>query len=132
MLRAAQRYGARWVATPLAAMILCAAPVGAQEKAAPAKPRQLSLQNEPWTGDFDQMLERRVIRVLAPYSRTLYYVDQGHERGITAGLVREFERYVNRRYAKQLGKRPLTVFLIPSTRDKLLPGLAEGLSLIHI
>ena len=127
MPHAAQRYGARCVTAPLAAaMILCAAPVGAQEKAAPAKPRQLSLQNEPWTGDFDQMLERRVIRVLAPYSRTLYYVDQGHERGITAGLVREFERYVNRRYAKQLGKRPLTVFLIPSTRDKLLPGVAEG------
>ena len=98
-----------------------------QEKAAaPAKPRQLSLQNEPWTGDFDQMLERRIIRVLAPYSRTLYYVDKGHERGITAELVREFESYVNRRYAKQLGKRPLTVFLIPTTRDKLLAGLAEG------
>jgi membrane-bound lytic murein transglycosylase MltF len=127
MLRAAQRHGARWVAAPLAAAILCAAPVGAQEKAAsPPKQRQLSLANEPWTGDFDQMLERRFIRVLAPYSRTLYYIDQGHERGITAGLVREFERYVNRRYAKQLGKRPLTVILIPSTRDKLLPGLAEG------
>ncbi len=126
MLHAAQRYGARCVAAPLAAAILCAAPAGAQEKAAPAKPRQLSLQNEPWTGDFDQMLERRVIRVLAPYSRTLYYVDKGHEQGITAEVVREFERYVNRRYAKQLGKRPLTVFLIPTTRDKLLPGLAEG------
>ena len=82
MLHAVQRYGARWVAVPLAAAILCAAPAGAQEKAAaPAKPRQLSLQNKPWTGDFDQMLERRVIRVLAPYSRTLYYVDKAHERG---------------------------------------------------
>ena len=111
----------------LAAAILCAAPVGAQDKAAaPAKPRQLSLQNKPWTGDFDQMLERRVIRVLAPYSRTLYYVDKARERGITAELVREFERYVNKRYAKQLGNRPLTVFLIPTTRERLLPGLAEG------
>jgi membrane-bound lytic murein transglycosylase MltF len=128
MLLAPQRYVARYVAAPLAAMMLYGAPVGAQEKAAaPAKPqRQLSLQNEAWTGDFDQMLERRVIRVLAPYSRTLYYVEQGHERGITAGLVREFEKYVNTRYAKQLGKRPLTVVLIPSTRDKLLPGVAEG------
>lgn len=128
MLHAAQLYGARRVAALLAAAtILCAVPVGAQEEAAaPAKPRQLSLQNDPWTGDFNQMLERRIIRVLAPYSRTLYYVDKGHERGITAELVREFERYVNRRYAKQLGKRPLTVILIPSTRDKLLPGLAEG------
>ena len=126
MLRARQSYGARFVAAPLAAVMLCAAPVGAQEKAEPAKPRQLSFENEPWTGDFDQMLERRVIRVLAPYSRTLFYVDKGHERGITVGLMREFERYVNSRYAKQLGNRPLTVFLIPSTRDKLLTGLADG------
>ena len=125
MLNAMPRY-ATCFAVSLAAAILCTAPTGAQEKAAPPKPRQLSLQNEAWTGDFDQMLERRVIRVLAPYSRTLYYVEQGHERGITAGLVREFERYVNTRYAKQLGKRPLTVVLIPSTRDKLLPGVAEG------
>jgi membrane-bound lytic murein transglycosylase MltF len=116
------------VAAPLAAVLLCATPAGAQEKAAaPATPRQLSLENKPWTGDFDQMLERRVIRVLAPYSRTLYHVDKGHERGITAALVREFERYVNQRYAKQLGKRPLTVFLIPTTRERLLPRLAEGL-----
>jgi len=127
MLHGPQRYGAHRVAALLAAAILCAVPAGAQEKAtAPPKQRQLSLENEPWTGDFDQMLERRIIRVLAPYSRTLYYVDKGHERGITAGLVREFERYVNRRYAKQLGNRPLTVVLIPSTRDKMLPGVAEG------
>jgi len=126
MFHAVQRYGARCLA-PLAAAILCAAPVGAQDKtAAPAKPRQLSLQNEPWTGDFDQMLQRRIIRVLAPYSRTLYYVDKARERGITAELVREFESYVNKRYAKQLGNRPLTVFLIPTTRERLLPGLAEG------
>ena len=32
------------------------------------------------------------IRVLVPYSRTLYYIDKGHERGITAELMREFER----------------------------------------
>jgi len=126
MLRARQTHGSRFIAAPLAAVMLWAAPVGAQEKAEPPKPRQLSFENEPWTGDFDQMLERRVIRVLAPYSRTLFYVDKGHERGITVGLMREFEKYINTRYAKQLGSRPLTVFLIPSTRDKLLPGLADG------
>jgi len=128
MLNDLHRHAARCVATLLCAAILCAAPAGAQDKkTAPAKPqRQLSLQNEPWTGDFDRMLERRVIRVLAPYSRTLYYVDKARERGITAELVREFEGYVNKRYAKQLGNRPLTVFLIPTTRERLLPGLAEG------
>jgi membrane-bound lytic murein transglycosylase MltF len=127
MLIAAQLHGVRRVVALLAAaMILYAAPAGAQQEAASAKPRQLSLANEPWTGDFDGMLERRAIRVLVPYSRTLYYVDKGHERGITAELVREFERYVNKRYAKQLGKRPVTVVIIPTTRERLLSGVTQG------
>jgi membrane-bound lytic murein transglycosylase MltF len=110
-----------------ATVILHAPPAVAQEKAAaPAKPRQLSLANEPWTGDFDKMLERRAVRVLVPYSRTLYTVDKGHERGLTAELAREFERYANKRYAKQLGKRPLTVVIIPTSRDQLLAGVAQG------
>jgi membrane-bound lytic murein transglycosylase MltF len=91
-----------------------------------SRPRQLVIANKPWTGDLDKMLERRMIRVLVPYSRTLYYSDKGHERGITAELIRSWERDLNRRYAKQLGKRPLTVYIIPTTRDKLISGLAEG------
>ncbi len=82
--------------------------------------------DEQFSGDFDQMLARRRIRFLAPYSRTLFYGDKGQERGITAELARDFEQFVNRKYAKQLGKRPLTVYLIASTRDELLPDLAEG------
>jgi membrane-bound lytic murein transglycosylase MltF len=103
--------------------------VAAQEPQPAAQPRQLDIemaQAKPWKGDFDKMLERRVIRVLVPYSRTLYFVDHGVPRGITADLVREFEQYLNRAYAKQLGKRPLTVLLIPTTRDKLLSGVIEG------
>jgi len=91
------------------------------------KVRHLSTQNKPWTGDFDRMLERRMIRVLVPYSRTLFFVDKGRERGVTADHVRDFERYINRKYAKQLGKRPLTVYIVATTRDKLLSGVAEGL-----
>jgi membrane-bound lytic murein transglycosylase MltF len=99
----------------------------AQQPAPGAKPRQLALDVKPAKGDFDQMLERRVIRVLAPYSRSLFFNDKGRERGLAAELVRDFERYVNQKYAKQLGKRPLTVFIIATTRDKLLTNLNEGL-----
>lgn len=91
-----------------------------------SKPRQLNLTGKQWTGDFDAMVERRMIRVLVPHSRTLYYNDKGRERGITAELVRDFERYINRKYAKQLGKRPITVYIIPTTRDRLLPQLVAG------
>jgi membrane-bound lytic murein transglycosylase MltF len=89
--------------------------------------RQLEIANKPWMGDFDQMLERRIIRVLVPYSRTLYFNDKGRERGITADTVRDFERWINKKYAKMLGKRPLTIFIIPTTRDKLLPDVSKGI-----
>ena len=87
--------------------------------------RQLRLGNKPWTGDLDALLKRRMIRVLVPYSRSLYYQDKGHERGLTVELVRDFERYLNQKY--KTGKRPLTAYIIPTTRDKLLSGVAEGL-----
>ncbi|MHB9842215.1 MltF family protein [Paraburkholderia terrae] len=88
--------------------------------------RRIDLTNTPWRGDFDAMLERRMIRVLVPFSRTLYFNDRGHERGLTADFVRDFDRYVNKTYADRLGNRPITVVMIPTTRDRLLPGLTEG------
>jgi membrane-bound lytic murein transglycosylase MltF len=97
------------------------------QQAPPAKPRALPTEAKPWTGDLDGMIERRHIRFLVPYSRTLYYNDKGRERGITADFVRDFERYANRKYAKQLGKRPLTIYMIPTTRDELLQDIAAGL-----
>src|SRR5262245_18939738 len=90
------------------------------------KARQLSIATKPWKGDFDGMLERRVIRVYVPYSRSLYFTDKGRERGIAADLIREFERWVNKKYAASLAKRPLTLFVVVATRDKLLADLTEG------
>ena len=102
-------------------------------RAAPAeKSRSLSTANKTWTGDFDKMLQRRMIRVEAPYSRSLYFVDKGRERGIAAELVRDFERWVNQKYAKELGKRPFTVYIVAATRDKLLPDVHDGLADIAI
>lgn len=96
------------------------------------KPRKLAIANKPWTGDFDRMLERRMIRVYAPFSRSLYFNDKGRERGLAVELVRDWERYINFKYAKQLGKRPLTIYIGPATRDKLLPSVADGLADVAI
>ncbi|MGF6600800.1 membrane-bound lytic murein transglycosylase MltF [Paraburkholderia sp. GAS448] len=104
-----------------------AAPASQPVAAPPAQKRGLSLANKPWTGDFDAMLERRQIRFLVPYSRTLYFSDKGRERGLSAELARDFEHYINKRYASQLGNRPVTIFLIPTTRDRLLGDLVAGL-----
>src|SRR5262249_38046412 len=88
--------------------------------------RQLGGAFESWSGDFDGMLERRLVRVAVPYGRTLYYHDAGRERGLTADAVRKFEEYLNSKYKKDLKKRLITVVLIPTTRDQLIPALLDG------
>jgi membrane-bound lytic murein transglycosylase MltF len=113
---------------------LCSAAFAAPESpgTGDTSTRKLTLATKPFTGDFDQMLERRMIRVYAPYSRSLYFIDKGRERGLGAELVRDFERWVNQKYAKQLGKRPLTIYIVAATRDKLLTDLNDGVADIAI
>ncbi|MGH6624616.1 MAG: transporter substrate-binding domain-containing protein, partial [Burkholderiaceae bacterium] len=100
--------------------------------ASTAESRQLNVTAKPWTGDFDKMLERRMIRVAVPYSRSLYFIDKGRERGLAAELIRDLERWMNTKYAKQLGKRPLTIYIVATTRDELFSDLRDGLADIAV
>ena len=109
----------------LGALFLAFLPAFAQQPA--GKARALPTETKEWKGDFDGMIERRVVRMLVPYSRTLYFNDKGRERGITADFARDFERYINTKYAKQLGKRPITVYIVPTTRDVQLKDVVDGL-----
>ena len=107
-------------------------PTGTAMAEAPApspvaeRPRTFELESRKFTGDFDAILERRFIGVVVPFSRTLYFNDHGQERGFTADNVRAFERHLNRKYAKKLGKRPITVVIGPQARDKMLEYVVDG------
>jgi membrane-bound lytic murein transglycosylase MltF len=103
-----------------------ALPSLAQTDDAAAEVRTLTFNNKAWSGDFDGMLERRLVRVAVPYSRTLFYHDRGRELGLTAISARKFEEYLNKKYNKSLAKRPITVVIIPTTRDQLIPALLDG------
>ena len=123
------RWGRHITQTALATLAFLPTAHGATAASAAAEaPRQLDVAARPWKGDFDAMLERRMIRIDTPRSRTLYYVDKGRERGLTVELARDFERWINKTYVKELGKRPLTVAMIPATRDRLLANLDDGLA----
>src|SRR5262249_56254705 len=97
----------------------------------PAKVRSLPTDTKAWKGDFDGMLESRNIRVLVPYSRTLYFNDKGRERGVLADNVRDFEAYINKKYRQRLGNRPITGYLIPTPRHAMLQTLPHAFSDIH-
>jgi membrane-bound lytic murein transglycosylase MltF len=77
-----------------------------------------------WTGDLDGMQERRVIRVLTAYSRTLFFIEKGAERGTAADQGRLLETELNKTLAK--GHLKVSVIFVPVSRDELLPALVDG------
>jgi membrane-bound lytic murein transglycosylase MltF len=76
------------------------------------------------TGDLDQMIKKRRIRVLVVYSKTFYFVDRGRQRGATYDFGRAFEEDLNRRLGT--GHLRVNVLFIPVGRDELISGLVEG------
>ena len=77
-----------------------------------------------WTDDFDGLMKRRVIRILAPYSRTLFFEDRGTLYGTVGENARLLEIWLNKKF--KTGSRPIVVAVIPTTRDQLLGDLLAG------
>jgi ABC-type amino acid transport substrate-binding protein len=75
-------------------------------------------------GDFDELLKRRVIRILVVPNRTHFFVDRGVTQGITYDAFELFEKFLNTKH--QTGKLPLTIAFIPVSRDKIVEALNEG------
>lgn len=127
---ATARAGSSWAgfASAVAIGVCAAIPLGDRAVAADDDDiLTLPIARTEWTGDFNAMLERRMIRILIPPSRTLFFNDRGRDMGITAEIARDFETYLNQKYRKELKNRPLTVALIPTTRNVLLPHVVAGL-----
>ncbi len=87
-------------------------------------PPELQDVNSVWLGDFDAMVERRVIRVLTVFAKGLYFLDGADQRGATYELIRMFEEEINE--ALDTGNLEVHVLIVPVTRDRLFTGLTEG------
>lgn len=79
-----------------------------------------------WKGDFDGMKERRMVRILVPFSKTIYFLDKGAERGTAAETGRQFESCINTKYKTTRAKK-IHVAFVPVGRDQLFKDLNEGL-----
>ncbi|TDQ82315.1 membrane-bound lytic murein transglycosylase MltF [Dongia mobilis] len=124
-----------WLLSLLLLLVLGAPTANADDTALP--PAELSAAEEaevdaialplppPWTGDFDGMRERRLVRILVAHSKTLYFHDRGMERGIDAEYARAFEAWLNKKLKTKALK--LRVALVPVPRDRLLSGLVDGI-----
>ena len=83
-----------------------------------------AILDRPFTGDFDEMVARRLIRAGVVFNRTQYFVDRGEQRGIAYESLKLFEEQVNLRL--KTGKLGVHVAFVPLPRDQLLPALVDG------
>jgi len=82
--------------------------------------------SQPFTGDLDAMIERRVIRVLVAPSRTQYWIERGRQTGSQYELLVQFENELNRHHEMASKHIRLHVSFVPTTRDQLIPALLAG------
>jgi membrane-bound lytic murein transglycosylase MltF len=114
---------------------LTALPVCAQTKppasapAAKPKPAAVRLSPEiiarPYTGDFDGMVKRRLIRVLTPYSKTNYFIDKGVQRGTAYEGALKLEEEINKKHRTTIATK-IHVVVVPTSRDDLADALLQG------
>ena len=81
------------------------------------------VDNRPYTGDLEGMVERRIIRVLTVYGPGRYYLDNG-AKGITAEYANRLEKVINDSF--ETGHLKVAVFVLPVARDELFLALEQG------
>jgi membrane-bound lytic murein transglycosylase MltF len=113
--------------TVLAACVLVGAvsSVAAGKTPAPASRKKPVLSVRSWTGDYDGMVKRRVIRILTPYSKTQYFIDKGVPRGIVQDAAVMLEKTLNKKL-KTTNANKLVVVVVPTSRDALYESLVKG------
>jgi membrane-bound lytic murein transglycosylase MltF len=81
---------------------------------------------EAWVGDFDGMRERRLVRILVPYSKTYFMVDRGHQSGLAYEFGKALELWLNKQHPFERKSLRWQVMFIPVARNELLPKLLSG------
>jgi membrane-bound lytic murein transglycosylase MltF len=77
-----------------------------------------------WTGNFQAMIDRRLIRALVPWSDTYYYLDGPQQHGIAYEAVTMFEEWINKEQGSDTVQ--IEVVILPVQRGQLLEYLTSG------
>jgi membrane-bound lytic murein transglycosylase MltF len=77
-----------------------------------------------FTGDLDEMVRRRVIRVGVTFNRTHYFIDKGQQRGLAYESIKLFEDDLNADL--KTGTLKVHVAAVPMSRDQLASALLNG------
>lgn len=80
--------------------------------------------NEPFFGDFDEMRERRIIRVLVSYNRTNFFIANEGKMGIEYELLKSYEQFLNRGPLKTRFQTHIVFIVVPF--NQLFESLLQG------
>ena len=119
----------RAVAAFAVVSLLVVGPVRAESSPGPGGPDagisgDLPAELPTFTGDWDVIKRRGVLRALVVYSRTFYFVDRGSQRGLSYELLKAFEADINSKQDPHALR--FNVVFIPVARDELIPALLDG------
>jgi membrane-bound lytic murein transglycosylase MltF len=109
------------------------APAGGQTAAPPTAPPAQPPMDErlpaalrtPWKGDLDEIVKRRVVRVMLPFRRPEFFYMDGQPAGILQQAFEELERVLNAKYKTTAANRIL-VALLPTRYDQLRERMLGG------
>jgi len=80
--------------------------------------------DKAFTGDLDELVKRRAIRVAVTFNRTHYFIDRGQERGLTYEWMKIFEDDLNKDL--KTARLKVHVVMVPMSREQLYPALTSG------
>ncbi len=109
------------VATPAATALETTDAGAAQQTTALSLPTTFGRR----TGDWDEILKRRFLRVLVVYSKSGFFYDRGRQRGAISEAMTEFENVINKKV--KTGAKKFKVLFIPMPPGQLQKALNDGI-----
>jgi membrane-bound lytic murein transglycosylase MltF len=106
----------------------------AEEAETPLPPSQLDTQLpssvresllKPFTGDLDEMVKRRLVRIGVTFNRTYYFVDKGVQRGVSYDYGQLIEERLNTHFKTGIDNK-INVVYVPLPREMLAAALVDG------
>jgi len=80
---------------------------------------------KPFTGDLDELVRHRAVRIGVTFNRTFYFVDRGVQRGIAYEYGQLMEERLNKHFKTGTANR-IHVIFFPLPREMLLSALVDG------
>ncbi len=76
---------------------------------------------EPWTGDLDGIVERRMLRIATAHNPLFFAYDGDRSIGMVVDAVDEFEDYLRDKLDAKID-----VIIMPFPRDQIIPAVVDG------